>query len=137
MGLVSNGRRCAILLSGQDWEQDFCIRRANMCVLFFFRKALPYANIRWNTTLSIPNLTINIEQGNFVFATELARRYGSEGIVSICVEPGNLKTDLQRHQSAFQHWVTVRIVESVSSNLHSLIHPCSKTFSHFQLSMGH
>ncbi|KAJ8591108.1 NAD(P)-binding protein [Rhizopogon salebrosus TDB-379] len=36
---------------------------------------------------------------------ELARRYGSEGIVSISLNPGNIKTDLQRHVSSFQRGV--------------------------------
>lgn len=61
------------------------------------------------------NLTNDAEQGDIVFATELARRYGSEGVVSICVNPGNLRSDLQRHQSAFQHWVTVRVYVHVST----------------------
>ncbi|KAG2131788.1 hypothetical protein DEU56DRAFT_739839 [Suillus clintonianus] len=33
---------------------------------------------------------------------ELARRYGSEGIVSIPLNPGNIKTDLARHMPSFQ-----------------------------------
>ncbi|KAJ7619150.1 NAD-binding protein [Mycena polygramma] len=35
--------------------------------------------------------------GNVVFSNELARRYGDQGIVSTSGNPGNLKTDLQRH----------------------------------------
>ncbi|TFK24421.1 NAD(P)-binding protein [Coprinopsis marcescibilis] len=35
--------------------------------------------------------------GNVVFSSELARRYGDEGIVSVSLNPGNLKTDLGRH----------------------------------------
>ncbi|KAJ7925904.1 NAD-binding protein [Mycena leptocephala] len=35
--------------------------------------------------------------GNVVFSNELARRYGDKGIVSTSGNPGNLKTDLQRH----------------------------------------
>lgn len=33
-------------------------------------------------------------QGNIVFANELFRRYGDQGIVSTSVHPGNIKTDL-------------------------------------------
>ncbi|KAJ6503408.1 NAD-binding protein [Mycena vitilis] len=36
-------------------------------------------------------------QGNVVFSNELARRYSDQGIVSTSGNPGNLKTDLQRH----------------------------------------
>lgn len=46
-------------------------------------------------------------QGNVVFAKELARRYGDQGIVSIAVNPGNLATDLQRHGSKFKQFLTV------------------------------
>ncbi|KAJ6581090.1 NAD(P)-binding protein [Mycena capillaripes] len=34
---------------------------------------------------------------NIVLSNELARRYGDKGIVSTSANPGNLKTDLQRH----------------------------------------
>jgi len=48
--------------------------------------------------------------GNVVIAQELARRYGGEGIVTSSVNPGNLKTDLQRYQTGFQRWFTDRIL---------------------------
>ncbi|KAK0212254.1 NAD(P)-binding protein [Desarmillaria ectypa] len=35
--------------------------------------------------------------GDAIFTLELARRYGDKGIVSISLNPGNLKTDLDRH----------------------------------------
>ncbi|KAJ2929751.1 hypothetical protein H1R20_g7318, partial [Candolleomyces eurysporus] len=35
--------------------------------------------------------------GNAIFAKELARRYGDQGIVSTGLNPGNLTSDLQRH----------------------------------------
>ena len=41
-------------------------------------------------------------QGNVVFSKELARRYGDQGIVSTSLNPGNLKTDLQRHAKGLQ-----------------------------------
>ncbi|KAI5114641.1 hypothetical protein M0805_001569, partial [Coniferiporia weirii] len=40
--------------------------------------------------------------GNVVVARELAQRYGDQGIISISVNPGNLKTELQRHTSGLQ-----------------------------------
>ncbi|KAG6854132.1 hypothetical protein C0991_010296 [Blastosporella zonata] len=39
--------------------------------------------------------------GNVVFSNELARRYGNQGIVSTSLNPGNLRTDLQRHTPTF------------------------------------
>jgi len=35
--------------------------------------------------------------GNVIFSKELAKRYADQGIVSTSLNPGNLKTDLQRH----------------------------------------
>jgi len=41
------------------------------------------------------------KRGNVVFATELARRYGDQGIVSTSLNPGGIRTDLHRHWSSF------------------------------------
>ncbi|KAF8595286.1 NAD(P)-binding protein [Ceratobasidium sp. AG-I] len=38
--------------------------------------------------------------GNVLFANQLAKRYGDQGIISVSLNPGNLKTDLARHTSA-------------------------------------
>lgn len=38
--------------------------------------------------------------GNWVYGFEMSRRYKSEGIIGLGVNPGNLKTDLFRQQSA-------------------------------------
>ena len=40
-------------------------------------------------------------QGNILFSNELARRYGGEGIVSISLNPGAIKTGLTRHLGLF------------------------------------
>ena len=47
------------------------------------------------------------QQGNVVFAKELARRYGDKGIVSTSVNPGNLKTELQRHVDPISRFLIV------------------------------
>ena len=36
-------------------------------------------------------------QGNILFSNELARRYGSEGIVSTSLHPGAINTELSRN----------------------------------------
>jgi len=41
-------------------------------------------------------------QGNVVFAKELARRYGDQGIVSTSLNPGAIRSDLWRFMSGFQ-----------------------------------
>ncbi|KAL0961452.1 hypothetical protein HGRIS_006397 [Hohenbuehelia grisea] len=40
--------------------------------------------------------------GNVVFSNELARRYSDQGIISVSLNPGNLKTDLQRHRTSLE-----------------------------------
>ncbi|KAJ7321631.1 NAD-P-binding protein [Mycena albidolilacea] len=44
--------------------------------------------------------------GNVVVSNELDRRYGSQGIVSIALHPGNIKTDLARHSSGVEKAMT-------------------------------
>ncbi|KAG8988878.1 hypothetical protein FRB90_002509 [Tulasnella sp. 427] len=41
--------------------------------------------------------------GNVLFSNELARRYADQGIISNALNPGNLKTELQRHTSWIQN----------------------------------
>jgi len=40
-----------------------------------------------------------------VFATELARRYGDQGIVSTSLHPGSLNSDLHRHGGRIQRYL--------------------------------
>lgn len=40
--------------------------------------------------------------GNMVFTAELARRYGTEGIVSTAVNPGNINTDIIRNMTGIR-----------------------------------
>jgi NAD(P)-dependent dehydrogenase (short-subunit alcohol dehydrogenase family) len=40
--------------------------------------------------------------GNIYLASEFAKRHGKDGIVSVSWNPGNLKTELQRHTDLFQ-----------------------------------
>ncbi|KAJ7103405.1 NAD(P)-binding protein [Mycena belliarum] len=52
------------------------------------------------TKLGSAKLYMQSKFANIVFSNELARRYGDKGIVSTSLNPGNLKTDLQRHTPA-------------------------------------
>ncbi|KDQ57600.1 hypothetical protein JAAARDRAFT_268980 [Jaapia argillacea MUCL 33604] len=66
-----------------------------------------FYNLNWDTFVDGPtrknmtteNLYYQSKFANVVIARELAQRYGEQGIVSISVNPGNIKTDLQRHVS--------------------------------------
>jgi NAD(P)-dependent dehydrogenase (short-subunit alcohol dehydrogenase family) len=42
--------------------------------------------------------------GNVLLSNELARRYGDQGIISTSLNPGNLRSDLQRHLSGIQNF---------------------------------
>jgi retinol dehydrogenase-12 len=54
-------------------------------------------------------------QGNIVFANELARRYGGQGIVSCAVHPGSISTNLMRYIPA--------PLVSLAVRYHFLLHP--------------
>jgi len=43
--------------------------------------------------------------GNTLVAREIARRYASDGIISITLNPGNISSDLQRHVPKFVVWI--------------------------------
>jgi len=68
------------------------------------------SQIHWDTLKDSParkklgtqNLYIQSKFGNVVWAQELARRYADSGIVTTSCNPGNLKSDLQRHMSCVQ-----------------------------------
>jgi len=79
--------------------------------------AMFHAYIDWDTLKDGParkkkgtqSLYMQSKFGNVVFAQELTRRYGNEGIVSTSMNPGNLKTDLQRHV----HGIAGRILDLI------------------------
>lgn len=41
---------------------------------------------------------------NVLIASEFAKRFGRDGIISVCFNPGNLKSELQRHGSRAQNF---------------------------------
>lgn len=50
-----------------------------------------------------------VMQGSVVFAHELAKRYGDRGLVSIAVNPGNIKSDLNKHAGKVQKLLSVSL----------------------------
>ncbi|KIM74375.1 hypothetical protein PILCRDRAFT_80169, partial [Piloderma croceum F 1598] len=52
--------------------------------------------------------------GNVVFATELARRYGDQGIVSTSLHPGSLTSELQRHLGSILKFLLSLFAKDVS-----------------------
>ncbi|KAK1215775.1 short-chain alcohol dehydrogenase [Marasmius sp. AFHP31] len=45
-----------------------------------------------------------------VFTAEFSRRYGDKGIVTTAVNPGNIRTELQRHWGGLQTWIVDRLI---------------------------
>ena len=79
--------------------------------------------------------SVTCQQGNILQAFELARRYHSEGIVSIPLNPGNIKTDLARHMPSFQRSVMVSRCSSCACFLNPDI--WIRTLCFMMLNMGH
>ncbi|KAG0650151.1 Short-chain dehydrogenase reductase [Hyphodiscus hymeniophilus] len=52
------------------------------------------------TNLGSWSLYAQSKAGNVILAAETARRYGGENIISASLNPGHLKTDLQRHSDS-------------------------------------
>merc|ERR1712093_541883 len=48
--------------------------------------------------------------GNVHHAKEFANRYGDDGIISVALNPGNLKSDLQRHLPRWQNMILQRFI---------------------------
>jgi len=61
--------------------------------------------------------------GNILHSKEFAKRYGSDGVISVSLNPGNLKTPLQRHVPGWQY-------AAFSFALHAPIHgACIELFA--------
>ena len=82
----------------------------NWARLCYIARASWYAfNMPWQCEGMVLGLT-NVNQtfqGNVLFSNELARRYGDQGIVSTSLNPGNLRSDLQRHLGRVHEFILV------------------------------
>jgi len=47
--------------------------------------------------------------GGVFLAKEWARRLGADRVLSVCLHPGLLRTELQRHMAAFPRWMMGKI----------------------------
>ncbi|KAG1813380.1 hypothetical protein EV424DRAFT_1416742 [Suillus variegatus] len=75
------------------------------------------SNAHWFGSLdynTIMNLCGQSKMGNVLFAAELARRYGDQGIVSIALNPGGIRTELSRHYDFFSKLMSDILFHDVS-----------------------
>ncbi|VUC27702.1 unnamed protein product [Clonostachys rosea] len=57
--------------------------------------------------------------GNVLLSSEFARRYKSDGIVSVAWNPGNLRTDLLRHFHPVERFITWSLAHDVIRGAHT------------------
>ncbi|EIM88722.1 NAD-P-binding protein [Stereum hirsutum FP-91666 SS1] len=82
-------------------------------VVFTSSSAAYFDTIHWDTfkpsqerdKLGTYGLYAQSKHGNVVIANEFARRYAKDGIVTTSCNPGNLKSDLQRHLNPISHFL--------------------------------
>nr|VWO99675.1 Alpha-crystallin (Acr) (14 kDa antigen) (16 kDa antigen) (HSP 16.3) (Nox16) [Ganoderma boninense] len=68
-----------------------------------------FDTLHWDTFKDTPErkkqtpqaLYFQSKHGNVVVARQVAKRYGDQGIISVSLNPGNIRTDLQRYMSSF------------------------------------
>ncbi|KII95295.1 hypothetical protein PLICRDRAFT_48258 [Plicaturopsis crispa FD-325 SS-3] len=81
-----------------------------------------FSNIHYDTLRDGParrkygteQLYAQSKNGNVVFSNELARRYGDQGIISVSLNPGILKTELQRNLTGMQEKIVNKILKDVN-----------------------
>ncbi|KAJ3541899.1 hypothetical protein NM688_g6029 [Phlebia brevispora] len=86
-----------------------------MPALFRGKESSPDGHARVITTSSAgayfgPSIGAPSRTANVILSCEVARRYGDKGIVAIAVNPGETKTELQRHTGSVQHWILDRML---------------------------
>ncbi|PPR07468.1 hypothetical protein CVT26_013438 [Gymnopilus dilepis] len=88
------------------------------------------------THLGKQGLYIQSKLGNAIFAQELARRYGDQGIVSVALNPGSIKTDLYRHNDGavlrfvqLQNLITQPVELGALTPLYAATHPDGASFN--------
>ncbi|KAH7872559.1 NAD-P-binding protein, partial [Lentinula edodes] len=94
------------LLAGAQSSQDKKARIVNMSSSAqMFIDTIHFDTIKdtpKRRKLGSAKLYMQSKLANIVLSNEIGRRYSSEGLVSISLNPGNIRTDLQRHTpSAF------------------------------------
>jgi len=118
------------LLKGAKASLDGKARVVNVSSSALYLSKLDYDTFR-DSPARVKKGTISLYSqskfGNTVFAHELARRYGDQGIVSTSLTPGVIDTDLQRHLRGVKAFIVNLTVNPVSkgalTQLYAGTHP--------------
>ncbi|EGO20387.1 hypothetical protein SERLADRAFT_477926 [Serpula lacrymans var. lacrymans S7.9] len=97
-----------LLLSSAQSSPDGKVRVVNTSSAGHSLGSLDYATVRDGPERKKKGTMMLYSQskfGNVVFALELHRRYGAQGIVSTSLHPGLIKTELLRHASKWS-WIS-------------------------------
>lgn len=62
-----------------------------------------------NARLRVELMVSWARKATVVFSNELHRRYGDQGIISVSLHPGHLKTEAQRHVSSIEKVLSVGV----------------------------
>ncbi|EJF65172.1 NAD(P)-binding protein [Dichomitus squalens LYAD-421 SS1] len=107
-----------VLLSGASHSPDGHARVINTSsVGHAFVSGIDFDTLRESAKrkkLGTHKLHFQSKFATVVFSNELQRRYGDQGIVSVSLHPGNLKTNLQRHVSSVEKVLTAPLLYPAS-----------------------
>ncbi|KIM82490.1 hypothetical protein PILCRDRAFT_97420 [Piloderma croceum F 1598] len=82
---------------GTNALSHFCFTKLLLPTLISTTKTSPNGHVKAMSSDNLYTQKTMLTQANIVVAMELARHYGDQGIVSISLNPGNVRTDLGRH----------------------------------------
>ncbi|KAG2355237.1 hypothetical protein BDR07DRAFT_1613770 [Suillus spraguei] len=105
------------LLAGAAQSHDGTARIVNTSSIGHWLSGLDYNTFKDSSARKQKTTTTLYGQskmGNILFAAEVARRYGNQGIVSTALNPGAIKTELTRHNSSFFRMIANMIFHDVS-----------------------
>ncbi|KAJ5935962.1 short-chain dehydrogenase [Penicillium verhagenii] len=71
---------------------------------------IDFSNMDYHEEESAMKKYSRSKAGNVIHCAEYANRTAGDGVLSLCLNPGNLKSGLQRHMSTFQSVVTNMIL---------------------------
>ncbi|KAG2064920.1 NAD(P)-binding protein [Suillus decipiens] len=105
------------LLAGAARSPDGIARIVNTSSIAHWFGSLDYNTFKDSPARkqkSAGALYVQSKMGNVLFAAEVARRYGNQGIVSTALNPGVIKTELTRHNGSLFKMLANLVFHDVS-----------------------